>query len=323
MSRNRFLIAVALFAGMAFTTTSISAQDKAKAPVDIKWKFEKDKKFYQEMATKTVQNMKVMGLEVNQTQEQTFFFAWEVKDVDTNQNVTLSQKIEGVKLAIDIAGNRITYDSSNPGTGNTSLAEFFKQLVGAEFKLTLDPSMKVTKVDGREEFLKRLGQSNQTMEPLLKKVLNEEALKQMADPTFGMVPGKPVAVGDSWTRESRLNLGPVGGYKNTYKYTVESVDNGIAKIKVEMALVYETPTDAGEGLPFRIKAAKLASKDSGGTITFDTNKGRLEKMEMKVKLEGDLEIEISGAATKVEMKQDQETKTTTSDSPQIGGPKKA
>ena len=313
---------------MAFTTAGTSAQDKAKAAapgdkVEIRWKFEKDKKFYQEMATKTVQNMKVMGLEVNQTQEQTFYFLWEVKDVDANQNVTLSQKIEGVKLAIDIAGNRISYDSSNPTTANTSLAEFFKQLVGAEFKLTLDKDMKVTKVDGREEFLKRLGQSNQTMEPLLKKVLNEEALKQMADPTFGMVPGKPVGVGDTWTKDTRLNLGPVGGYKNTYKYTVESIDQGIAKIKVEMSLTYEVPTESGEGLPFRIKAAKLTSKDSGDTITFDTNKGRLDKSEMKIKLEGDLEIEISGQATKVEMKQDQTTTITTSDSPQVGGPKKS
>jgi hypothetical protein len=183
--------------------------------------------------------------------------------------------------------------------------------------------MKVTKVEGREEFLKKLGQSNQTMEPLLKRVLNEEALKQMADPTFGMVPGKQVGKGDTWTRDTKLNLGPIGGYKNSYKYTLDSIANGMATIKVDSTLTYEAPTESGEGLPFKIRSAKLASKESGGTITFDVTKGRVAKSELKVKLEGDLDIEISGTNTKVDLKQDQTTTITTSDSPQMASPKKS
>src|SRR5437762_3300279 len=46
------------------------AGDSTKAVIE--WKFEKDKKIYQEMTTKTNQSMKVMGMEVTQTQEQTF-----------------------------------------------------------------------------------------------------------------------------------------------------------------------------------------------------------------------------------------------------------
>jgi len=96
---------------------------------------------------------------------------------------------------------------------------------------------------------------------------------------------------------------------------LESIDNGIAKIKVESTLTYEAPTEAGEGLPFKIKSAKLASKEAGGTIMFDTNKGRLDSQEMKIKLEGDLEIEISSTVSKVELKQDQTTSIKSSDQP--------
>jgi hypothetical protein len=285
--------------------------------VDIKWKFEKEKKIYQEMTTKTTQVMKVMGMEVNQTQEQTFYFSWEMKDEDKDKNMTLVQKIEGVKLSIEIAGSPIKYDSSNPGSVNTSLGEFFKQLVGTEFKLTLDKDMKVVKVEGRDEFLRKLGQANQTMEPMLKKVLNEEALKQMADPMVGLLPGKPVGKGDSWTRDSKLNLGPIGSYKNNFKYTLEKIEKDIADIKVVSKLTYEPPTESGEGLPFRIKSAKLDSTDSGGTIAFDVKKGRLEKQELVVKLNGELVIEIAGQETKVELKQDQKTTVSTSDQPQM------
>jgi hypothetical protein len=302
-----------------------AADKAAPAPatgdkVEIKWKFEKDKPFYQEMTTDTDQNMKVMGMEVNQKQKQTFYFSWTYKEDDKDKNMVMVQKIEGVKLTINIADNPINFDSTNPAAQNTALAEFFKALVGSEFRLTLDKDLKVLKVEGRDEFLKKLGTTNQTMEPLLKRILNEDALKQMADPTFGIVPNKPVAKGESWTRDSKLSLGPIGSYKNTYKYTYEGQDDknkDLAKVKVDTTLTYEPPTDPGEGLPFRIKEAKLTSKDASGDVRFDVKKGRLEESNLKLKLEGDLTIEIGGMASKVELKQSQTTKVTTSDSPQI------
>lgn len=335
MPRIRDLAALGVVIGVLTVSTGSRAQDPGKAPdkaaekpaekatpatdgkVELRWNFQKDQKIYQETASKTTQALKVMGMDVNQNQEQTFFFSWELKDEDKDKNITLLQRIEGVKLKIDIAGNPITFDSTNPSSANNALAEFFKQLVGTTFTLTLNKDMQVTKVDGRDEFLRKLGQANQTMEPLLKKVLNDEALKQMADPSFGMLPGKPVGKGDTWARESRLNLGPIGSYKNTFKYTLEKIEGDKAFIKIDSTLTYEPPTETSEGLPFRIKSAKLASKESGGNAVFDIKNGRLDRQEMKVKLEGELEIEISGTTPKVELKQEQTTTITTSDQPQI------
>src|SRR5262249_46542312 len=151
-------------------------------------------------------------------------------------------------------------------------------------------------------------QANQQMEPLLKKILSEEALKQMADPTFGIQPGKPVAKGDSWTRTSTLSLGPIGSYKGDYKYTYEGQDDknkDLAKIKIDTTLTYQPPTDTGEGLPFRIKTADLKSKNAKGTALFDVKKGRLERSEQSLELEGTLDIEIGGMSTKVDLKQTQ------------------
>jgi hypothetical protein len=338
--RSRLLIAPALLV-LVGLSGRITAQDKAKDKagdkaaekaaekatppagdkVELKWKFEKDKPFYQEMTTKTQQEMKVMGMDVKQTQDQTFYFSWTLKEEDKDKNPVVLQRIEGVKLRIDIAGNPITFDSTNPTTANNALAEFFKALVGTEFKLTLDKdSMKVLKVEGRDDFLKKLTQANQQMEPLLKKILSEEALKQMADPTFGMVPSQQVAKGESWTKDSTINLGPIGSYKGTHKYTVEGFDeknSALARIKVETTLTYQAPTDAGEGLPFRIKSANLNAKDGKGTILFDTQKGRLESSDQSLNLEGTLDIEIGGMPTKVELKQRQDTTVKTSDTPHV------
>jgi hypothetical protein len=334
--RRRFWVFTALLVMIALSAP-MSAQDKgdkaadkdkakAAAPaaagdkVAIKWKFEKDKPFYQEMTTKTQQDMQVMGMPVKQTQDQTFYFSWTFKEEDKDKNSVVVQKIEGVKLTISVAGSPITFDSTNPTGANTALSEFFRALVGSEFRLTLDKDGKVIKVEGRDDFLKKLTQANQQMEGLLKQILSEEALKQMADPTFGITPPNDVAKGDTWTRESKLNLGPIGSYKGSYKYKYEGQDDknkDLAKISVETTLTYEPPADNAAQLPFRIKEAKLTSKNGKGSILFDIKKGRLEKSDQRIELDGKLKIEIAGMETEVTLTQTQDTTVNTSDTPQV------
>jgi hypothetical protein len=282
----------------------------------LKWKFEKDKPFYQEMTTTTDQTMKVMGSDIKQNQEQTFYFSWTPVKQD-GDNWVLKQKIEGVKMRIVIGGTPIEYDSTKEGQTQSALGDFFKALVGSEFTLTVDKNLKVTKIEGRDEFLKKLTQANPQMDALLKQILNEDALKEMADPTFASVPTEPKKAGEKWKKESKLDMGPIGRYDNTYEYTFEGQDknNKLYKIKVDTTLKYTPPGEgaAGGGLPFKIKSATLTSKNAGGDIFFNNDKGRVESSEMKVNLSGDLSIEIGGQTTAVHLDQTQTTKVKTTD----------
>jgi Family of unknown function (DUF6263) len=303
----------------ALTTDKKGGEAGSGAPSAFAWKFEKDKPFFQEMTTTTTQSMKVQGMDVNQVQKQTFYFKWTPLKQDGDKWL-LKQTIEGVKMSIDIAGNPISFDSTNPTAGgtNTALSEFFKALVGSEFQITLNPkTMKVEKVEGREEFLKKLASANQQMEGLLKKILSDEALKQMADPTFGVTPTETKKPGETWQNKVTLNLGPIGSYENTYTYTYKGKDEKspkLEKIEVQVDLVYKAPTGEPEGLPFKIKSADLKTKDkSPGTILFNTETGRVESMELSQKLGGTLTIEIGGNTSTVELQQEQATSVKTSD----------
>src|SRR5438445_13004274 len=60
----------------------VQGQDTA----DIKWKFEKDKPFYQTMVTETKQTMKVMQMDISQNQTQTFIFSFTPKEQDKDGN---------------------------------------------------------------------------------------------------------------------------------------------------------------------------------------------------------------------------------------------
>ena len=304
-------------------------KDPPKAePAGMNWKFTKDVSFYQKMDTNTEQNIKVMGLDVTQKQEQTFYFKWTPLKQDGDK-WEIRQEIEGLKMKIDIAGNPVSFDSTqeNPAGGaNSALAEFFKALKGSSFTLTLNTkTMKVEKVEGREAFLTKLSTANPQLEPLLKKILSEDALRQMADPTFGITPPAGKKAGDTWENTSALNLGPIGTYNNKYKYTWKGPfdkNKDLEQISVETTLTYTAPTEADPALPFKIKASTLTTKEKQdpGTILFNTKVGRLESSDMKLAISGSLTIEIGGNTTQVELFQNQSTKIDVSDKSLLPAP---
>ncbi len=299
-----------------------AAKTESKDPTKLQlaWKFEKDKTFYQKMTTSTDQTMKVMNNDVTQKQTQTFYFSWTPLEKTKDGMWKLKQTILGVQMDIDIGGSPIKYDSLSTAASNTSnpLSEFFKALINSTFTVTLDPkTYQITEIDGRDEFVKKLVQANKQMQPLLDKILSKDALKEMAAPTFAAIPTEPVEKDKTWKKETTLDMGPIGKYKNEYTYTYKGADKNIDKIDVDSKLTYLPPekTEGVGGLPFRIKKenTKLESKKAKGTILFNREKGRVDKSDMEVELDGTLDIEIGGQQTKVELKQKQKTEVTSYD----------
>lgn len=318
MVRRAISAAIVVLFGLA---AQASAQE-----VTLKWEFQKDKPIYQEMTTTTKQTMKVMGMDnITQNNSQTFIFSWTPKEQDANKNWILVQKLEAVKMSTEIGGAPTKYDSTEPAqAGGNALGEFFKALVGSEFKLTLSPDMKIIKIEGRDEFVSKLVRANPQMDAILRQILGDEALKQMAEPAFAAIPNKPVKKGDTWERKQTLNMGPIGTYDTVNKYTYEGKDAKLDKIKVETTLKYAAPGPAAAGaLPFKIKpGTELKSKSAGGTIFFDNEKHRLDHSEMKLALEGKLDIDVGGTSTQVELSMDQTTTVKMTDTNPVTPPAK-
>jgi hypothetical protein len=302
-----------------------AAPAAAGADVDLAWKFAKDKTFYQKLRTTTEQKMKVMQTNVDQKQEQEFVFSWKVEDVDASK-VVLVQKIESVSMKINISNNEIKYDSTAKDAADNPLQSFFKPLVGSTFKLTLDPNtMKVVKIEGREEFVKKLSDANPQMKQLLTSILSDDQLKMMSEPAFTLVPdkGKKVKPGDKWTRTGKMALGPIGSYEATYDYTydgsekkpVEGKEATLQKIGMKTSLKYSPPDKnaAGSLTFFKINSGDLQTTDASGTIWFDAENGRVSSSEMSVVLKGKLNVSVSEQPADVELEQTQKTYTQTSD----------
>src|SRR5207253_6018626 len=162
-----------------------------------------------------------MGQKIDQDQRQTFYLKWTAED-KKDGNYVVNQEIVGLNMNINIGGNNIAYDSTDEKQPANPMTDFFKALLGLKLRLSISPKMVVEKVEGQDEFVKKLGQANPQMEPLLKNILSADALKQMAEPTWGALPDKKVAKSDSWKKDSTLDLGPIGKYMTTFTYTYEA-----------------------------------------------------------------------------------------------------
>ena len=307
-------------------TTPPAPAEAPGAKVALVWKFTKGQTFYQTMTTTTHQTMRVLNNDVTQTQTQTFYFSWTPTE-QTGDDWIVSQKIVGVKMDIDLGGSKITYDSTKTDNPKNALSDFFTALKDTEFKLTVhmpkDTQASVTKIEGRQAFLDKLTSANQPMKPLLDQILSDQALMQMATPTFAALPNKEVAKGDHWDAKSTLDMGPIGKYENLFTYTFDGPntagkDDAEKKwdaIGVTTKLTYTPPADTTQanGLPFKIKSADLTSTDAKGNVYYDPDKGRVARTTMNLKLGGTLSIEIGGQTTPVKLDQTQETTVDTSD----------
>ncbi|VTR93539.1 unnamed protein product [Gemmata massiliana] len=324
MLRTRFVVAALLGVTIA---ALVGAQDrKFELNFGTKDKDGKYTPYYQEVTTEVTQVIKVQGQDLTQKQKSVFWYQWtpvkEDKVKEGTEDVTkwtVKQKIEGLEMNIDISGNPINYSSKNEtqgSAGNPGLVEFFKSLKDSEFTATLGKNYKVEKVEGKEDFIKKLGAGSAQMDALLKKVMTDDALKEMVDPTAKLFPDGAKKVGDSWEKKTSLNLGPIGSYELTYKLKYAGVDKEKDKLEVETVIVYTAPKENPEGLLFRIKEGSKLTSDpakSKGTVLYDPKTKRIESAEINIGLKGDLIVVIGGTDTRVELTQEQKTIIKTQD----------
>jgi RNA polymerase sigma factor (sigma-70 family) len=283
--------------------------------VSFQLKFEKGQPFYQILTTRTTQQMKVMSNDVPQAQKQTFYFQWTPLE-EKDGKWTLKQKILGVKMDIDIGGNPIKYDSTRAAGADASnpLGDFFDTLVGTESKLILDvKTHTVLRNDLRKDFINKLGAANRHLQPLLDKILDEDAVNRMAEDAFGPLMG-PARPGDSRIARRQLDMGPLGKYQNRLRYTYEGSENNLERILVKITTQYLSPGEQQGvgGLPFTIRKSNLRGSGTG-FLYFDRAKGRLASSVLSATLGGTLEVEIGGQQTQVDVVQTQQTTVQTID----------
>jgi hypothetical protein len=295
---------------------SVFSQALAQQPLDLKWKLEMGKTFYQEMTSETKQQLDIAPKKIAQTQKQTFVMSFTPQLQDKEKNWVIKQRIEALKMNGPVGKVQVAFDSTKADVENTPHSRYFQGLVGAEFKFILSPEMKVVRVEGREAFLKKLSCPDQPVKLPLDLFITDDTLRQMVGSAFSALPVSAVKPGDTWTGHTEQQMGPIGGFDDTCRYTLLGTaekNSRMARIRVDKTLKYAPPQGAAaKGLPFQIVGANLSGKGDG-YVQFDIVRGRISESKLSEKLEGRVTIAVGGQNSDVKLSQTQTTTVRTSD----------
>jgi Family of unknown function (DUF6263) len=256
--------------------------------VKLQLKFKEGEKFWVEEVATMKQDITVMGQQQKIEATTTTITSYTVKKV-TPDDVVLAMKIEDVNV------------KSEGGFGG-ALDQVSAKTKGATLNLTLANDGKVKKVDGLQDFIKQLSGDDEAAK-MMKELMNEEMFTKGFENSFGFVPDKPVKKGDSWKRETKFSLGPLGGFKlnNNYVYTgPKSGGDGIdSKFNMEWL---PAKGDALGGL-FKVVGSDMKGEGTASYV-FDQQKGRPASSTTAMKMGGNLKIEAGGMELQMSLTMD-------------------
>jgi hypothetical protein len=265
-------------------------------PVTLKWSLKEGDLFY----AKTVQDMDmslgVLGMNQDIKQKMTTVLRFKVKSASAGATVV-----------------EMTYvEFSADGGGIPGIAGIGEKLKGATITATLNDKLKVTKVDGYDKFIDSLSGGDENQKAMLKVIMSEATVQQMFSQTFAVAPGKPVAVGDTWTDSDKLSMGPLGDFGLKQMFKLESVTDGVAKISSKVEMDFK-PGGGGGALPFKITKADLKADKFGGIYSFDIKSGRLKEAVVDGSIGGSMTASANGQDIEITMKIKTKGTTTVTD----------
>jgi Family of unknown function (DUF6263) len=267
----------------------------AQADTPLTWKLAKGDVFYAKSSNVIKQTIEVLGNKMNQEQDQTTYQKYTVKAADKDGYV-----IEQLVLKSVVEGNL-------PGT-----ADIAKKMKGVTLTFTMNAKFEVKKVDGYDKFLEALVGDNEAAKKQIASMLSEDTLKQGVSDLFGLTPAKAVKVGDTWKKETKMSMGPVGDFKMDTDYKYASAAAAGDKVTWTAKATYSAPKAAGDG-PFTITKGELKSDKLEGEYAFDSKTGRMKAATTRAHFAGKLTISVNGMEVEMELDQNLTTTTTLSD----------
>lgn len=260
---GRFLLLAIL---CAWLDSAASAQTQ---PVSLSWKLKQGDVFYYLNDTEvTTTTVGPTGGENTVRSRLILLHCYRVVDVSSTRYV-LEQSVEDV----------VTDDTG-------LLGSIYNQFRGFKLLITFDRDFRITKIEGHQELLKRLGADDPVVGKMVAEMVNENAIREQIQSEFNFLPDKPVNRGDKWQRQMSFAIGPLGTLTLhqflTYEGTVEMGGKTLDRI-TSTAKVSFVPPKAAEDFPVRVTKGEVRAEDVEGTHLFDREAGRLVRSQWQAK----------------------------------------
>jgi hypothetical protein len=269
------------------------AADDATA---FRWKLAKGDTFYTRTATELKQTVSALGNDMEQTQTTTVVYRYRVLEAG-DKGTVLEQTVVRAEIR-----------------GNLPMAEgMTDRMKGLTLTYTLDDKKQVTKLEGREKYIAALAGDDEDLQKLFKATMTEDNLKMGVQELFGFVPQEPVKPGDTWKREYKMSLGPIGEFAMTGHFKYAGSADGLEKVTYTADAKFSPPgADADAGLPFAFTKGELKAEKFEGTLLFDPKAGRPKEGRSEARFGGKLTVSVNQMEVEMDFRQALTTVTTVS-----------
>ncbi len=196
---------------------------KSGETYEIKMQLNKGDRFQQEIRSNIITSTPVMGNNIKATIKTDAVCDFEVIDKQSD-NKQLQMTYHDFHTSVDMGdmGNMIP-DSATQHQNN--------RIKGKSLQLTLSKDNEIIAVTGAESLFDD-STMNESTRKMMKKMFNKEQISNMFGTMFSMYPKNKVAIGESWKNTNNANFAGLE-MKIVIKYTLQSVNNGIATISVD------------------------------------------------------------------------------------------
>jgi hypothetical protein len=257
------LAVMLLFAGMAPSCKSGGSKTEGSGEqVELKLNFKPgDKYLYSTQVSQKINSMGMTGMDQSMLME----MVYELTGADGN-NKMLTVTYSHIQMKNTTPMGVMEYNSKEGSKKDAGMG-FMDSLIGKSFSLSIAPNGDIVKVEGLDNLVKSITGMDKSVKAEVENQFSDTAIKLMMQNSFDIYPGKPVKVGDTWSKKSIMGF---SGFNIAVEnsYALKSVSGGKATISVTSVMT-------------------LPKSDMGETS------GAPMKMEMDGKQEGTMDIDIA------------------------------
>lgn len=223
----------------------------------------------------------------------------ECLEINDEGVATLRMTFDRMAMDMDMGGQHMHFDSAEPPSSQPDkenpAEEAIRKSMGGIFTgksltATVTAEGKCLKMDGLDELLEGMKDmpGGEQMAKMLRESMSENAKEQWFGKTTWL-PAKPVRIGDIWTSDQRMKLGPLGEVIMKAKNKLLGVDvvdgRHIARVG-QTANMEMSPDLAGTKMPgAENMKMKMTSQGGTGTWLWDLDSGRMIKMQQNAPME--------------------------------------
>jgi len=256
----------------------------------LRWKLKRGDALNYMVQQKMESSRNSGGADASSKMDQKMSMSWTVLEVGASEDAVMTQVIDRIQMQVDNpqvglieVDTAISAVPDNPLARNMS--EIFSKIVGNDFKVTMKPTGKISNVTVPPDLMKVIQNAAGAQA-----ALDEEAIKEMMRRTAVTLPEQPVSPGDTWTTSDRIPM-PFGVMELTPQMTYRG-----REAETSMAVIDFVPSVKLEPIPESEMKVTLTDSEGVGRVKFDLETGRLQSMQMRMKLS--LTIEFQGQTVK-------------------------